>query len=408
MVRVCVVGGGQAGVSAAFEAATSGARVTLLERSPRLRGEHSSQSEFVKVCAYGKMESVQSLGVELKLEEPVVKVGASCTVRTSRATTAYDAIVLATGSRLSFKPFPGIRKPGVISLDRPDALDPLKDRYPAARSVVVSGSGLSALKVADKLSGEGRRVALLTRGGGADDLLSPEAASLLRSAAAEAGVSFVNSEVDRALGLEAVEAVLAGGRVLPCDLLVIVPEMVPFVPPVEADMHHSGAVIVDSFLQSSYAGIFAAGECAYLSKSGILGGALVGSTTRASGRAAGANASGRKVSFSPVRAFESEIFGLRLSCVGPSQLEVRRKSLDAGITQASSSQGLCSIVFDRRDSRILGAQIVGKPGGQVLDFLTQAVSQGVSLIGMAYQELSDSTDISLVSETAREGLRRRK
>ncbi|MFI5404338.1 MAG: FAD-dependent oxidoreductase [Candidatus Gagatemarchaeaceae archaeon] len=213
MTRVCVVGGGRAGLSACAEAATNGDEVSLFERGPLSGSE-------------GHVAMLESQGVQIRTEEPVLSVGASY-MATPRGSVAFDSVVIATGCRPLRRPFPGHKKAGVILLDHPDSLIEKGMDRPGAHRVVVSGSGLPALRVADRLAVAGRRVTLLTNRPAPQAFLNPEVSSQLRGAAEERGVSILDSELARVLGLEEVEAVLAGGSLIPCDLLVTVPAMVP-------------------------------------------------------------------------------------------------------------------------------------------------------------------------------------
>jgi pyruvate/2-oxoglutarate dehydrogenase complex dihydrolipoamide dehydrogenase (E3) component len=62
----------------------------------------------------------------------------------------------------------------------------------------------------------------------------------------------------------------------------------------------------------------------------------------------------------------------------------------------------CSLVYDRRSSTVLGAQIAGKSIAAFAESLPLIVAARMTLKQLAYSETLTSTDISPIRETARE------
>ncbi len=408
MLRVCIIGGGHAGTAAAFEAADRGAQVTLLEKSERLPNPNVDWPELLDRTDPPDPEHarIEEAGISVRLGERVVAVGSSGAVSTARSKEDFSAVVLATGSRASPPIEPGLRKPGVFVLDRIEAYAALKNEVKPNGALVVSGVGLLSLKVAQKLSGSGRQVTLLAGDEWERAIPFPEAHAMLEAAGAAAGVRIVGATMTRTLGIGGVEAVVAAGRVFPCDTLVVLPRMVPCIPQVSVVLSPAGGVAVDSNLRSSSPRIFAAGDCA---DSGIppnprMERTIVAAT--ASGRIAGANASGRHVAYNPVQVFDAELFGLRLAFAGLGLGDALLAGFDAAmVSKRWSATSQCWIVYGRPDSRILGIRLIGAPARSFRE-IAFVVSHRLSLQELAYDDLSNSTDISAVAETAREGLKR--
>lgn len=408
MLSVCVVGGGAAGAAAAEEAVEAGASVTLIERSEALATRHADWPDLLSPSGTDpdQHSPVEPSEAKVRLGETVLSVSESCSVVTSRGKARFDSVVLASGSRPSFPTVPGLRKPGVFILDSLESCKSVGAGLEASISVVVSGRGIPALRVADRLRGGGRQVTLFN--GGRSDDVAPlgEMHLTMERAAADRGVVLVGSQIERAVGMDAVEGVIRGGRVFSCDMLVIVPTPMPRTPQLGVERGQKGGVLVDSGLRSSSKGIYAAGGCAEF---GLPLRTRVFDTVasaRTSGRVAGANAGGLRTKFTAVRSIDTTVFGLRLASVGLTLEEALSTGNPANaVTLTFGRTAICSVVYRRLDGKVLGIQLVGEPEASHVD-LTFAVSRGVSLTELAYGHLTGSTDISLVAQTAREGLRR--
>jgi D-hydroxyproline dehydrogenase subunit alpha len=157
-----VVGGGPSGIAAAVAASQSGKRVALLDDNPCLGGQ------IWRGGASASQPPVANSWFQ-QLEKSTVRViaGARVIHATSGILNAetdhslfpirYDKLILATGARELFLPFPGWTLPNVMGAGGLQAL--VKSGLPIQnKRVVVAGTGPLLLAVAAFLSGHGAHV----------------------------------------------------------------------------------------------------------------------------------------------------------------------------------------------------------------------------------------------------------
>jgi len=282
---VIVVGAGPAGIAAAVRAADGGQRVVLVDESPNTGGqiwrhrpgapmpaaarrwlarvERSGARVFVGtsvVDAYGDADA----GFVLVAE----RQGRPLTLRAKR-------LMLATGARERFLPFPGWTLPGVVGVGGAQAL--LKAGMTVAgTSVVIAGSGPLLLPVAASLRAAGARVALVAEQAPAGRVASFVAglwrrpAALLDAARYRAGFARTPYRLGwwvlEARGTHVVrEVVLTDGRVtrvVRCDLLCTGYGLVPNteLPRLLGCATDGGVVGVDDEQRTSVRGVWCAGE----------------------------------------------------------------------------------------------------------------------------------------------------
>ena len=159
---IVVIGGGPAGMAAAASAAESGARVAIVDDNPRLGGQiWRGDTVHSDPQAAAWIQRVESSGVERLCGMRVVdKVGPSIL----RAETAegfcdltYHKLVLATGARERFLPFPGWTLPNVMGVGGLQAM--VKAGLPIeGKRVVVAGTGPLLLAVAAYLRRRGAEI----------------------------------------------------------------------------------------------------------------------------------------------------------------------------------------------------------------------------------------------------------
>ena len=151
--KVAVIGGGPAGLESARVAALRGHDVTLYEKKSGVGGQVSmgrvppNRSELGKVTDY-LARQVRKLGIKMEL-------GKNITRETMKNIDA-EVIVLATGAVPLVPDIEGVDKRHVVY-----AVDVLNKKASVGKRVVVIGSGLVGLEVADYLVEQGRDITLL-------------------------------------------------------------------------------------------------------------------------------------------------------------------------------------------------------------------------------------------------------
>lgn len=160
---VLVVGGGPAGMAAAVRAAELGQRVTLVDDNLQLGGQiwrasldHGREKAGREAAVW--LARLKASGVQVRLGMRVVGRTADEGVLVEGDHEArdlrYRRLILATGARELFLPFPGWTLPGVFGAGGLQAL--VKGGLPiSGKRVVVAGSGPLLLAVAAFLKREG-------------------------------------------------------------------------------------------------------------------------------------------------------------------------------------------------------------------------------------------------------------
>jgi NADPH-dependent 2,4-dienoyl-CoA reductase/sulfur reductase-like enzyme len=165
---VLVVGAGPGGIAAAVTAAEAGRRVALIDEAPfaggqiwRNRGERAKAAlarhwlDRLNVCKKSILWHRQSR-VVAKLDSSSLLIESPAGPRVMR----WKSLVLATGARELFLPFPGWTLPGVVGAGGIQAL--MKQGLDVrGKRVVIAGTGPLLLAVADLLRSNGAIVPVI-------------------------------------------------------------------------------------------------------------------------------------------------------------------------------------------------------------------------------------------------------
>ena len=397
MTRVGIVGGGTAGIEAAREVIRSGAEATVFESSTEpstpfrnwpglIGGKEPTQSTKESDCEWTTLHS------EAKV------AGRRFVVDDAGNRMSFDSVVVAAGCALRRDPIVGERKPGVFVLDGETKYAEL-GRLRESSCIVVQGEGVLGLGVADRLWAPGREIRLLTTHWENGEP-SAEVRPVILEAAAERGISISAGMVSRALGTERLEAVISGGAVLPCDTLVVLPRRVPRPLQTDARLGRRGGLLVDGYLSTSLEGMLAAGGCAEVSSIGGDSRPLC-NEPGITGRLAGANSLGRRLALCPVHMESVVSLGVRWTRVGPRVGAWSPAGGSASVVgRRFGQQSACSLHFDPTGGLVTGIDLVEEAAAPAP--ATASLAGPVSLRTLAYLGTSD---ISMISETAMQGLR---
>jgi 3-phenylpropionate/trans-cinnamate dioxygenase ferredoxin reductase subunit len=274
---VVIVGGGQAGATAAFALRKEGfaGRVVLVaeedetpyERPPLskefLRGEKPLEQAYVKPLSAYEDEGIELLrGRRAVTLEPAMR-----RLNLHDGTDlVYDALLIATGSAPRQLAATRAYLPGIHYLRTAGDADAIRRAAAEARSVAVIGGGWIGSEVAASLRQLGHDVTLITNlPRPLERVLGPEVADVYRDLHLEHGVRLVHGRVSALEGDRRVEGLrLADGRQLATDLVVA---GVGAVPRLKLAMRggldlREGGIAVDEHLRSSVPNIYAAGDVA--------------------------------------------------------------------------------------------------------------------------------------------------
>ncbi len=271
MPDVVVIGAGPAGLAAAARAVESGASVAMVDDNPRPGGQIWRASSYPKPWLRDAVELFSGARVFAAPEPGILALE---TLRGERH-IEYKSLVLATGARERFLPFPGWTLPNVMGAGGMQAL--AKSGLPVSgKKVIVAGSGPLLLAVAKYLRDHGANIRLIAEQADSAALfrfglgLAAKPAKLTQAIALRAGLFGVPYQTAcwpiAAQGTGKLESVTLrrGARTWtePCDYLACGFGLIPnleLASLLGCAMSETG-VAVDDTQQSSIPGIYCAGE----------------------------------------------------------------------------------------------------------------------------------------------------
>lgn len=161
--RVLILGAGPAGLAAALAASGAGMAVTLVDAQPEPGGQiwRGQWSGTARGEAGRIFAELRASAVTLRLERRIIAAPQAGILSVCGPSgpeqLPYDRLVLATGARERFLPFPGWTLPGVLGAGGLQVLvkDGLEVR---GKRVVVAGTGPLLLAVAAHLRAKGAQV----------------------------------------------------------------------------------------------------------------------------------------------------------------------------------------------------------------------------------------------------------
>ena len=279
--EVVVVGAGPAGLAAAAMATESGKRVAIIDNSPLLGGQIWRSEPGKPTPGVGRqwISRLEQSGAVIFSSATVFAAPGqgSLLAETSSAVLqiSWRKLILATGARELFIPFPGWTLPGVIG---PGGLHAMaKAGWPVAgKRIIIAGSGPLLLAVADGLKRHGAHIVLVTEQASWSKVigfglsLARYPAKLLQGLRIKARISgvpcyyggWVLEAENGAPGLNV--TLTSGSRTWkePCDYLACAFNLVPNLelPKLLACKLERGLVRVNDFQETSTPDVFCAGE----------------------------------------------------------------------------------------------------------------------------------------------------
>lgn len=148
-----VVGGGLAGMEAAWIAASRGHAVTLFEASDRLGGQWLLAS--AGPCKEGFASLLEHLAFQLRQNSVRVRLGERVT-RQTVIEEKPDEVIIATGSRPILPNIAGLKQKNVCT-----AWDILSGKKTAGSKVLIVGGGSTGLETAHLLSQQMKKVTVI-------------------------------------------------------------------------------------------------------------------------------------------------------------------------------------------------------------------------------------------------------
>jgi NADPH-dependent 2,4-dienoyl-CoA reductase/sulfur reductase-like enzyme len=426
MTRLLVIGGSDAGISAALRAQELDPRaevsVLLADEYPNysicglpfyLSGETPDHRLLAHRTAFDGIEILTNRrAVSIHPAEKRVDIvrGANGRAETMR----YDHLIIATGAV-------PVRPQGLSGLDLSGVyfLHIMADSFAVhhhltmgdARSALIVGAGYIGVEMADALRHRGIDVTLVSRTDPVFPTVDPEFGTLIGEELSRHGVRVVAGSAVEHLKTAGSRRGLAvsgsSGFSASADLVLFATGVRPDINLAAAagiTLGPSGAIRVTQRMETTIPGIGAAGDCAetwhrMLQRPAYL---PLGTTAHKQGRVAGENAMGGKRLFAgSVGTQTVKVFDLAIARTGLRDTEARMAGFDPATTETETwdhkayypgAQKLrIRVTGDRRSGRLLGAQILGHWRSEVskrIDVFATALFHGMSVEGLNDLDLS--------------------
>lgn len=432
MVEVVIIGGSDAGISAALRAREidSGASVTVIvaDNFPNysicgLPFYLSGEVPDWHALAHRTGEEITAEGISLLLNHTAQSIDSTqqrVTMQDEKGQIRdlhYDQLIIATGA-LPIRPLiEGLDLPGVYllrSMEDSFAVHEYLSKH-TIRSTVIVGGGYIGLEMADALTFQGIAVTVVEHGSSVLKTVDASLGEIVGIALRQHGV-----EVVTGVAIEQVKQV--GGHVKvfgshsfqqETDMVLVAVGVQPSTAVAQSAGLASGeygAIRVTRTMETNVQNIYAAGDCVetwhrllhhptYLP---------LGTTAHRQGRVAGENAVGGKVEFAGtlgtqvVKVFDLVIArtGLRdseASQVGFDPLTVESKLWDHNVYYPGAHELIIRVTGDRKSGRLLGAQMVGYWHAEVakrIDIFAAALFHGMLVDDLNQLDLSYTPPVS--------------
>lgn len=432
MSRLFIVGGSDAGISAALRARELAPEwqvtVAVADRYPNfsicgipyfLSREVSDADNL----AHRKAVDIQAMGVELLLDHRVEQIVPSAhrlvTRRPSGQTAehGYDKLVVATGARSIRPPIAGMDLPGVFVLrwigDTLAFEDFLVKRSP--KHVVIVGGGYIGLEMSEALTHRGIQVTIIEM---AHSVMTTINSDLGRKVGAELerkGVRVLTGQPICSMAADGEKLCIKGSNdfTYMADMILVA---VGARPETELALGAGlisgikGALKVNRRMETNMPDIFAAGDCVEtwhrITQSNSY--LPLGTTAHKQGRIAGENAVGGDRTFEgslgtqSVRLFDYVVartgFHDRDAAgAGFDPLSVDSVVWDHKVYYPGAKEMTIRVTGDRASGRLLGAQIIGHYGTEVskrIDIFAAAIHHGMSVAQLNDLDLSYTPPLS--------------
>ena len=432
--RLLVIGGDAAGMSAASKVRREDPQreIVVFERSPHTSYSACGMPYFIA----GLVESAELLvartpekfrekyNIDARVHHEVTELDlAGQRVRVTKLDSGrevwepYDQLLIATGAAAFMPELPGSDADGIFGLStlasgiRVHRF--LEEQSP--RRAVVVGGGYIGLEMAEALVRKGLQVSLVERGEQVMGTLDPDMGVLVSDALREIGVTLYLQE--SLTGYETangrVSAVITDQRSLPADLVIVGLGTRPNTALAAAaglTLGEKGAIRVNPRMQSSAAGVWAAGDCAesfhLVSRRPFY--VALGTVANKQGSVAGINLAGGYATFpGVVGTAVSKICKFEVARTGLMEREIR----DLGLlyttataksnTRAGYYPGVgwitVKLLAEQGSGRLLGGQIVGLEGAaKRIDVLATAITAGMTAQQVVDLDLSYAPPFSPV------------
>jgi len=420
--RIVIIGLGFGGFSAARAARGQNreAEIIVLERRKEYDGFSPCGIPYAIEGDVPMGSLIHSYGldrmrVQVKLGYEALSVDASAkTVRVSgpdgEESLSYDSLIISSGSSPFIPPVPGADLQGVFVVSTPDDGERISRAAGSSENAVVVGAGAIGLETAYALKKKGLNVTvveMLDRP--LPNSLDKDMASILLKSMEASGIRMLmEKRLETINGSESVRSVTVAGEEIPADMVIMSVGVRPNTRFLEGSGVEVGrGIITDERMETSVPGIYAVGDCvesfSLIDRS--RGNCWLATAAHHQGSVAGINAAGGDAKYPGyLCTFVSRIGGLevaatgytadRAKSVGYEVVSGKAKGLDRPHWYPGAEEVSVKVIADKKDGRILGAQVVGANAGQRVNTFSALITAGATVEHAERLELSYSPPVS--------------
>lgn len=427
MEKILIIGGNAAGLTAASRARRLDPRlnITVLEKSPYISYStcgipyyFAGMTTADELVSYTPESFERERGIKVHNHTCVneivpsrKRVFATRTDTGEHAEFSYERLLIATGVKPKLPDIPGTDLRNVFTIiDLQDAIR-INEALSRTQRVAIVGAGYVGLEVAECLHTLGKTVHLLERQPQVLPGIDRDMAQIIEYEVQRFGVRLsVGSRVLALVGSDGhVTGVKAasGLGIEPADMVLLDTGVVPNVDLArEAGIQTgvTGAISVNSHMETNVPGIFAAGNCAetYCSirQRPILH--YIGTVAAKQGRIAGENIAARRTKFlGAIGTTVLKVFDLAVARTGLSSeqaaadsipvVSARIEALDRAAYYPTARKIWVKLIADRESRRLVGAQVVGYgEASKRIDVAATAITAGMRVDELAQVDLAYS------------------
>jgi NADH oxidase (H2O2-forming) len=415
--RIVIIGANSAGVSAASAARKTDlkAQITLVSAEKYwpysrcglpyvLSGEISRFREltlfppsYYRMMKLDLRMNTLAKSIDLENREVQLEIG-----KGEQESIEYDTLILCTGASPAIPQIPGVDKRGVFSLRGIKEGRDISEWLKKAQSAVIVGAGFIGLELAHALVKRGVKTTVIERLGHIlPEWLDEDVADLVSVKVEERGVRvIVGREVETILGDEKAAQVIASGEECEADTVLLATGAqgrVELAQQIGITLGAMGAIQVNSRMETSIPGVYAAGDCVecFNMLTGRPTLSQLGTTAERQGKTAGINAAGGYHTFPGVlHSVVSSMFNIEIGATGMTETFAQGEGLETisgtitSKTRAEYYPGgkdiTVKIVAEAELGRVIGGQIIGG----------EEVTQRVNMLAIAIQKQMVVSELS--------------
>ena len=426
--RICVIGGGAAGISAASMAKRTNPDATVIVCTefedvayspcgiPYVLGREIP--DFERLFLAGPEQYVEA-GVDLRRETVVSEVDeGNRTMTANGEVIPWDRLVICSGFNYTLPDVPGNDLEGLTYVKNIRRGMELNETLNDVKKAVVLDATPLGVEMIAALCHRGIETHVVDEGAWLlSQVADPDIAEPVQKSLESLGcITHFGAGLEAFAGSEGrLRAVVTTDGQIEADICVVATHKEPetaLARSIGLKVGSTGGIVVDEGMRTSTDGVFAAGDCVEVPQgfTGLAVQGLTGAHAMQQGRVAGANAGGGSRKYNPVYVpwgmvggqvqIGGASFGEHLAtALGIPHVVARANGISRARYYPGVQQVQVKLLAEPGSGRLLGGQLVGGEGvKERADFLAFALKKGATLEDIAWMENVYSPPIGALYE----------